>query len=74
MHRCHAISPGSSGHHQDLGIPSLKGHDSADKSILSVGQDLIRIFEVGGPSGHAPRVRAGGLHAWLCAGSLEACI
>ena len=36
MCRCHAISPGCSGHCQDLGISSLTGHDSACNLILSV--------------------------------------
>ena len=37
MRRHHAISPGFSGHYQDLRIPSRKRHDSACKLILSVG-------------------------------------
>ena len=36
MRRRHAISPGFSGHYQDLGISSLKRHDSACNIILSV--------------------------------------
>ena len=34
---CHAISPGCSGHNQNLGISGLKGHDFACNFILSVG-------------------------------------
>ena len=36
MRRRHAISPGFSSHDQDLGISSLKGHDSACNINLSV--------------------------------------
>ena len=36
MRRRHAISPGFSGHYQDLGIASRKKHDSACKLVLSV--------------------------------------
>ena len=37
MRRRNAMSPGLSGHYQDLGIPSLKRHASAYNRILSVG-------------------------------------
>ena len=40
MRRLHAISPGLYGHYQDLGISSLKGHDSACNLTLSVGSIL----------------------------------
>ena len=36
MRQCHASSPRSSGHYQDLGISSLTLHYSACKCILSV--------------------------------------
>ena len=36
MRRHHAISPGFPAHYQDLGISSLKWHDSAYNLILSV--------------------------------------
>ena len=36
MRRRHAISPGFSDHYRDLGISSIKGHDSACTLILSV--------------------------------------
>ena len=36
MHRRHSISPEFSDHYHDLGIPSLKMHDSACNLILSV--------------------------------------
>ena len=41
MRRRHAISPGCSGHYQDLGISSLTRHGSACNSILSV--DRLRL-------------------------------
>ena len=40
MRRRHAISPGFAGHYQDLGISSLKGHDSACNLILSVAKPM----------------------------------
>ena len=40
MRRCHAISPGFSGHYRDLELSSLKWRDSAYNVILSVETDL----------------------------------
>ena len=37
MRRRHVTSPGFSGHYQDIGISSLKEHDSTCNLILSVG-------------------------------------
>ena len=42
MRRRHAVSPGFSGHYQDLGIPNLKGHDSACNLIVSVA---LRVWQ-----------------------------
>ena len=42
MRQRHAISPGFFGHYQDLGISSLKRHDSAVcNCILSVGRVIV---------------------------------
>ena len=38
MRRCHAVSPGLSGHYQYLGMSSIKRYDSACNLILSVGK------------------------------------
>ena len=51
MRRRHAISPGFSGHYRDLGISSLKRHDSVCNLIISVGLPVIvqivdRLFHV----------------------------
>ena len=45
MRRRHAIWPASSVLHQDLGISSLKGHDSACDRILSVGAWDLRWYQ-----------------------------
>ena len=45
MRRRHAISPGFSGHYQDLGIASLKLHASACNLIISlVERGLVYIY------------------------------
>ena len=53
MRRCHAISPGFTGHYRDLGISNRKMHDSACNIILSVvneircpGTPVNRVFEM----------------------------
>ena len=46
MRRYHAISPEFSGHYQNLGIASRKGHDSVCKLILSVVGGAAQVFSV----------------------------
>ena len=44
IRRRHAISPGFSGHYQDLGKSSLKRHDSACNLILSAVSGMWGVF------------------------------
>ena len=51
MRRGHAVPPVFSGHYQDLGIESLKMHDSACNLILSVDTGEIRHHPIVGDFG-----------------------